>query len=66
MTNVGDINFVGPVFQSNTVDAPNSDTAAQSNGAQMTQNLQAINDCDEEGTGFNFAECSNDFSVNVD
>ena len=63
--NVGDINFVGPVFQSNTVDAPNSDTATQSNGAQMTQNLQAINDCDEEGTGFNFAECSNDFSVNV-
>ena len=64
-TNVGDINFVAPVFQSNTVDAPNSDTATQSNGAQMTQNLQAINDCDEEGTGFNFAECSNDFSVNV-
>ena len=34
-------------------------SVAQSNGAQSAQNLEAINDCDEEGTGFNFAVCSN-------
>ena len=56
--------LLGPVFQFNTVDAPNSDTATQSNGAQITQNLEAVNDCDEEETGFNFAVCGNDLSIN--
>ena len=46
------ISLVGPISQSNVVDAPNSDTAVQSNGAGITQNLDAVNDCDEEGTGF--------------
>ena len=39
---------------------PNSDIATQSNGAQVTQNLDAVNDCDEDDTGFNFATCVND------
>ena len=56
----GMLNIVGPIYQSNDVDAPNSDTAAQSNGAQITQNLDAVNDCDEEGTGFNLAKCENE------
>ncbi|HTH23337.1 MAG TPA: hypothetical protein VL854_14050, partial [Nitrososphaeraceae archaeon] len=51
--------LVGPITQSNAEDAPNSDTASQTNGAQVTQNAQAVNDCDEEGTGFNFAFCEN-------
>ena len=55
-TDVG--NLVGPVSQSNTVDTTaNSDTADQSNGAQVTQNLLVVNDCDEAGTGFNLAIC---------
>ena len=54
------LNFVGPVLQGNGVDGPNSDTVIQSNGAQITQNLVATNDCDEEGTGFNFAICENE------
>ena len=58
--NLDDANILGPVFQFNTVDAPNSDTASQSNGAQVTQNLEAVNDCDEEDTGFNFALCGNE------
>ncbi|HTH23422.1 MAG TPA: hypothetical protein VL854_14475, partial [Nitrososphaeraceae archaeon] len=58
--NVGDINILGPIAQFNTVSAPNSDTALQSNVAQVTQNLQGINDCDEAGTGFNFAVCANE------
>ena len=58
--NVDDINIVGPVFQVDVVVAPNSDTAVQSNGLQITQNLDAINDCDEEGTGFNGAQCTNE------
>ena len=62
--NLDDANILGPVFQFNTVDAPNSDTASQSNGAQVTQNLEAVNDCDEEDTGFNFALCGNDLSIN--
>ena len=54
-------NFIGPVVQTNTAaDADQSDTVAQSNGAQVTQNLQAVNDCDEENTGDNLATCSND------
>ena len=40
--NIDALNFVGPVAQSNVVDAPNSDTAVQSNGAQIAQNLDAI------------------------
>ena len=31
--------------------AAQSDTVDQSNGAQFTQNLEAVNDCDEENTG---------------
>ena len=62
--NLDDANILGPVFQFNTVDAPNSDTASQSNGAQVTQNLEAVNDCDEEDTGFNFAICENELSIN--
>src|SRR4030095_7965362 len=57
--NTDALNFVGPISQANLVDAPNSDTAVQSNGAQVAQNLVATNDCDEEGTSFNFAECEN-------
>ena len=37
----------------------NSDTAVQSNGAGITQNLKEVNDCDEENTGDNLAGCSN-------
>ena len=62
--NVDNINILGPVFQSNSVDASNIDTASQSNGAQVTQNLEAVNDCDEEDTGFNFAICENELSIN--
>ena len=51
--------LVGLISQFNGVEAPNSDTVAQSNGAQVTQNLEAVNDCDEEGTGFNLADCEN-------
>ena len=58
--NVGDINILGPIAQFNAVSAPNSDTALQSNVAQVTQNLQGTNDCDEAGTGFNFAICANE------
>ena len=58
--NVDDINLLGPISQFNSVDAQNSDTAVQSNGAQVTQNLRGTNDCDEEGTGFNFAICANE------
>ena len=56
--NVDLLSFVGPISQSNVVNAPDSDTAVQSNGAQIAQNLDAVNDCDEEGTGFNLATCS--------
>ncbi|HTH21049.1 MAG TPA: hypothetical protein VL854_02425, partial [Nitrososphaeraceae archaeon] len=62
--NIDVLNFVGPVSQGNSVDAPNSDSAVQSNGAQITQNLDAVNDCDEEGTGFNFAFCTNNDAIN--
>ena len=37
--------------------AAQSDTVAQSNGAQVIQNSEGINDCDEENTGDNFAVC---------
>ena len=62
--NVDNINILGPVSQSNSVDASTFNTAAQtadqSNGLQVTQNLQAVNDCDEDDTGFNLASCVND------
>ena len=58
-------NIIGPVFQTNTAeDADQSDTVAQSNGAQSTQNLLATNDCDEENTGDNLAHCHNDQPFN--
>ena len=57
--NLDNINILGPVFQFNSVDASTFNTAAQtadqSNGLQVTQNLQAVNDCDEDDTGFNLA-----------
>ena len=52
------VNFIGPVDQTNTVSgADQSDTFTQSNGAQVTQNLQAVNDCDEANTGYNLVTC---------
>ena len=63
--NVEVVQVVGPISQSNNVDAdPNGDIVTQSNGAQVTQNLDAVNDCDEDGTGFNFASCINDLTSN--
>ena len=62
--NIDALNFVGPVGQVNVVDALNSDTAVQSNGAQIAQNLVATNDCDEEGTGSNSAICENEVLSN--
>ena len=58
-------NFIGPVFQANVAaDAAQSDTVAQSNGAQAAQNLDAVNDCNEANTGFNFAICTNGLPSN--
>ena len=52
------VNIIGPIFQTNTATgADESDTVVQSNGAQVTQNFQGVNDCDEENTGFNLASC---------
>ena len=63
--NVEVVQVVGPIGQSNNVDAdPNGDIVTQSNGAQVTQNLDAVNDCDEDGTGFNFASCINEQTSN--
>ena len=53
--------FIGPVDQTNTVSgADQSDTFTQSNGAQITQNIQAVNDCDEANTGNNLVTCGSD------
>ena len=57
------LNFLGPLTQANGVDASTGGTAVQSNGAQVAQNLDAVNDCDEDGTGFNNAECDNELKV---
>ncbi|HTH21365.1 MAG TPA: hypothetical protein VL854_04035, partial [Nitrososphaeraceae archaeon] len=62
--NVDDLSIIGPISQNNAVGALNSDTADQSNVAQVTQNLNAVNDCDEDGTGFNQASCSNELTSN--
>ena len=54
-------NFIGPITQtsSNTAGAEaDSATIAQSNDVEITQNLQAVNDCDEQGDSDNLAECS--------
>ena len=51
-------NSIGPIVQANTAEgAAESDTVAQSNGAQATQNVQDTNDCDEENTDDNLANC---------
>src|SRR4030095_7059205 len=55
-------NSIGPVYQANYASGADSFTASQSNVAQVTQNLQATNDCDEENTGSNSAECDNNFN----
>ena len=53
-------NFIGPVTQINFAnDANQIDTVVQSNVAQVSQNLQGVNDCDEENTGFNDVACEN-------
>ena len=48
----------------NAADADQIDTVAQSNGAQITQNLLATNDCDEANTGDNLAPAHNDQPFN--
>ena len=63
----GTTNFIEPIAQTNAVTgADESDTVVQSNGAQITQNLQIIQDCDEENTGFNFQTCDSDQGNNID
>ena len=48
-------------IQSNAVDLLQIATLLSSPMVvQVTQNLDAINDCDEEGTGFNLAFCTNE------
>ena len=61
-------NFIGPIVQINTASgADETDTLSQSNGAQVTQNLQAANDCDEENTGDNLGTCINEIpGVTID
>ena len=46
--------------------ADENDVITQSNVAQVTQNLQGTNDCDEANTGDNNAQCSNNISNNID
>ena len=65
--NNGSSNFIGPVDQSNqALGADENDVITQSNVAQVTQNLEGTNDCDEANTGDNFAICTNDISNNID
>jgi hypothetical protein len=48
------------VEQTNTAaGAGQTDTVSQSNGAQVTQNIQAVTDCDEENTGDSSLGCDN-------
>ena len=53
-------NFVGPLSQTNDATGEEEATIAQTNQIDITQNLGAVNDCDESGSGDNFATCDND------
>ncbi len=62
VTNVEPSNFIGPIAQTSSNEAgfeALAATIAQSNVVQITQNLQAINNCDEQGDGINLANCEN-------
>jgi segregation and condensation protein B len=59
---VDGVNFVGPLSQSNSATGEEEATIAQANQIDITQNLGAVNDCDESGSGDNFAICENEAS----
>ena len=55
------LNDIGPIAQTSDSDAGDAvgATIPQSNVTQITQNLLAVNDCDEAGAGDNGASCEN-------
>ncbi len=55
------LNTIGPIAQTSDSDAGDAvgATIPQSNVSQITQNLLAVNDCDEAGAGDNGASCQN-------
>ena len=55
------LNTLGPIDQSSSNEAGDAvgATIAQSNVAQLAQNMLAVNDCDEAGAGDSAASCQN-------
>ena len=52
-------NLIGPLSQTNDATGQDEATILQANQIDIVQNLGAANDCDESGSGDNFANCDN-------
>ena len=52
-------NFVDQITQNNDATGQDGDDIGQQNQVVIDQNLNAVNDCDEQDSGNNFADCSN-------